>query len=65
MNYDLSFYLDVDHQNLYLEVDYQVENSQVTVKSVHLDGHDISRDLSKGNQLAIAQQIIHTPNGRH
>jgi hypothetical protein len=48
---------NVDHQNLYLEVDYQVENSEVVVKSVRSCGGELTPVLSEGARLAIAQQI--------
>jgi hypothetical protein len=49
---------NVDHQNLCLEVDYQVENSEVVVKSVRSYGNgEITPVLSEGARLAIAQQI--------
>jgi hypothetical protein len=57
MYFDVNLNPHVAHRNLYLDVDYQVDNSQVTVKSVHSFGRDVSSDLSKDNCLAIAQQI--------
>ncbi|HKH20774.1 MAG TPA: hypothetical protein VKB53_07805 [Gammaproteobacteria bacterium] len=46
--------------SLYLEVDYQVEDSQIIVRSVRTDdgfGHDITSALSDDDLQAVAQQI--------
>jgi hypothetical protein len=40
-----------------MDVDYQVEKSQVVVKSVHSDGDDITIVLSEDSRLTLAQQI--------
>lgn len=55
MNFDLDLNPNVEYRDLYLDVDYQVENSEVAVKSVHSSGHDITPILSEDNHLAIAQ----------
>jgi hypothetical protein len=56
-NFDLSFSRNIRPFNLYLEVNYQVDDSQVTVRSVQSSGHNIISELSDDDVQAIAQQI--------
>ncbi|MGI8739015.1 MAG: hypothetical protein ACR2KU_05040 [Gammaproteobacteria bacterium] len=49
---------DAEYRNLFLDVDYQVENSEVVVKSVRFHGHDRTTPVvSEDARLAIALQI--------
>ncbi len=57
MNLGLPVSPNVQYQSLYLDVDYQVKNSEVAVKSVRLYGDDTTLPLSEDARLAIAQQI--------
>ena len=56
-NFDLSFSRNNTPFNLYLEVGYQVDDSQVTVRSIRSSGHNIISELSNDDVQAIAQQI--------
>jgi len=58
MNIGLPVNPDVEYQNLFLDVDYQVENSDVVVKAVRFYGDDSTTPVvSEDARLAIAQQI--------
>lgn len=57
MNLGLPVTPRMAYQNLYLDVDYQVENSEVAVKSVRFYGDETTPVLSEDARLAIAQQI--------
>jgi hypothetical protein len=57
MNLGLSVEPHVAHRDLYLDVEYQVENSEVAVKAVHVYGDDTPLVLPKDACLTLAQQI--------
>jgi hypothetical protein len=57
MNFALNSDRDAGSQYLYLEVDYQVDDSQVTVRAVQSSGRDITSALSNDDLQAIGQQI--------
>jgi hypothetical protein len=57
MNFALNSDRDAGSQNFYLEVDYQVDDSQVTVRAVQSSGRDITSALSNDDLQAIGQQI--------
>lgn len=57
MKLGLSVNPNLEYRNLYLDVDYQVEDSEVAVKSVRFYGDDTTPALSEDALLTIAQQI--------
>jgi hypothetical protein len=48
---------DLGYQNLYLDVNFQLEDSEVVVRSVRYYGGGIAPVLSKDARLAIVQRI--------
>ncbi len=64
MNIGLPVNPDADYRNLFLDVDYQVENSEVVVKSVRFHGHDrtvpvVSEDALQAIALLIYDSSVY------